>query len=61
MPKVWHLLFNILPKAEAAAVWMIPFFPGVASQTSVIPTTVSGLMMPEAADVSGTSSSMANV
>lgn len=55
MPKDWHLLFNILPRAEAAAVWMIPFFPGVASHTSVIPTTVSGLTMPEAADTIGTS------
>lgn len=59
---LWQYLLSILPKAEAAAVLMIPF-PVVPLllhflKVSTIPTTLIGLMMPDAADSTGTSSSM---
>jgi len=57
----WQSLFNILPKAEAAAVLMIPlpFEPLFDHflKTSINPTTVMGLTIPEAFDSRGTSSS----
>ena len=49
-----HNLFSILPKAEAAAVWIMPFLPS-SLKCSTCPTTVNGLMIPEAAEESGTS------
>ncbi len=57
----WHNLLSILPKAEAAAVLMIPFpFDPLFDhflKVSINPTTVIGLTIPEAADSRGTSSS----
>jgi hypothetical protein len=55
IPREMQSLLSILPKAEAAAVWMIPFLFGVELKISVIPTTVRGLTIPEAAQWSGTS------
>ena len=57
----WHNLLSILPKAEAAAVLMIPLpleplFDHFL-KVSMNPTTVMGLTIPEAADSRGTSSS----
>jgi hypothetical protein len=59
IPSVLQYLFSILPKAEAAAVWIIPFFPAVLLYLSIIPITVKGFTTPEAADVKSTSSSIA--
>lgn len=59
MPSLIHLLLSILPKADAAAVWMIPFLWGFVSKMSVIPMTVNGFTIPEAADPCGTSSPIA--
>ena len=53
----WHNLFNILPSADAAAVWMIPFN-FLYLHISIIPIVVSGLTIPELADWRETSSSI---
>ena len=53
----WHNLFNILPRADAAAVWMIPFN-FLYLHISTIPIVVSGLTIPELADWRETSSSI---
>jgi hypothetical protein len=58
----WQYLLSILPKADAAAVLIMPF-PVVPLllhflYTSMNPMTVIGLITPDAADSIGTSSSM---
>jgi hypothetical protein len=60
MPRVWHLLLSILPRADAAAVWMIPFLSFVELNMWVIPITVKGLTIPEAAEGRSTSLSISN-
>lgn len=55
-----QILTNILPRAEAAAVWIIPLHPKVL-KFSINPITVKGLTMPELAQESGTSFSISNV
>lgn len=51
-------LFNILPRADEAAVWIIPFpfYPLIDNfwKVSTIPMTVTGLTTPEAAELNGT-------
>lgn len=61
IPNDLQRLLSILPKAEAAAVCMIPFLPAVPLNISVIPTTVRGFTMPDAALTKGTSSSIGNI
>ena len=47
-------MFNILPKADAAAVWIIPLhFSSLKCSTK--PITVKGLTIPDAAEETGTS------
>lgn len=61
IPSLWQYLFNIFPKAEAAAVLINPFglFPKLFHflYVSTIPITVKGFTIPEAADYKGTSES----
>jgi hypothetical protein len=49
-----HNRFSMRPKAEAAAVWIIPF-PLRDLKCSTWPKVVNGLMIPEAAELIGTS------
>lgn len=55
-------LLSILPKAEEAAVWIIPlpFSPFISHfwKVSTIPITVTGLTIPDAAEHKGTDESM---
>lgn len=54
MPSFWHSLFSIRPSDDAAAVIMMPL-PSNFLKFSMNPITVRGLIIPEAADDSGTS------
>jgi hypothetical protein len=49
-----HSRFSIRPKEEAAAVWIIPF-PLRNLKCYIWPRVVNGLMIPDAAELTGTS------
>lgn len=55
-------LLSILPKDDEAAVWIIPFpfspFIYHFKNVSTIPITVTGLTIPDAAELNGTDSSI---
>lgn len=65
IPSLWQYLFNIFPKAEAAAVLINPlgFCPKLLHflYVSTKPITVKGLTTPEAADYNGTSESISHI
>ena len=56
-----HFLITIRPSADAAAVFIIPYLHPVALNLSTKPIAVSGLINPQAAQGTGTSSSISNI
>jgi hypothetical protein len=65
MLSLMQYLFIILPKADDAAVWMIPFpfapFFSHLLKVSTRPITVTGFTTPDAAELSGTVSSITHI
>ena len=61
IPSFWHSRQTILPSAEAATVWIIPFLHPEFLTKSNKPRTVNGFSVPHAADCIGTFSSISKV